>query len=214
MSKKGVYGGFMSQTDMRQAIKTTALELLVRHGYRGTSFGDIAAERATTRANIHYHFGGKQALVEEVLGDYVQAMLAALRSIWIADNLSLGGKIEAMVGHSRMRFHHFNVDGKEVRPWSLISRLRPDADLLSPEGRGMLDHFGSELAVIIADALAMAGSRGELANNVQADEAALLLAAIADNAAAITLTQGGFGRLETIYSSLQRLIEQHAEKNT
>ena len=62
MSKKGVYGGFMSQTDMRQAIKTTALELLVRHGYRGTSFGDIAAERATTRANIHYHFGGKQAL--------------------------------------------------------------------------------------------------------------------------------------------------------
>lgn len=201
----------MSETDTRQAIKNTALELLVRHGYRGTSFGDIAAELGTTRANIHYHFGGKQALVEEVLGDYVQATLAALRAIWAADNLSLGGKIEAMVGHSRSRFQHFNAKGKEGQPWSLISRLRQDADLLSTQGRQMLDHFGSELMAIFADALSTARSRGELASNVQADDAALLLAAIADNAAPITLTEGGFGRLETIYASLKRLIEQRAE---
>ena len=201
----------MSETDTRQAIKNTALELLLRHGYRGTSFGDIAAELDTTRANIHYHFGGKQALVEEVLGDYVQATLAALRAIWSADNLSLGGKIEAMVGHSRSRFEHFNASGKEGQPWSLISRLRQDADLLSAKGRQMLDHFGSELAAIFADALSSAAGKGELANNVQAHDAALLLAAIADNAAPITLTEGGFGRLETIYRSLQRMIEPRPE---
>ena len=201
----------MSETDTRQAIKNTALELLVRHGYRGTSFGDIAAELDTTRANIHYHFGGKQALVEEVLGDYVQATLFALRTIWSADNLSLGGKIKAMVGHSRARFEHFNAKGTQGQPWSLISRLRQDADLLSAKGRQMLDHFGSELAAIFADALSSAESKGELAHNVEAPDAALLLAAIADNAAPITLTEGGFGRLEAIYQSLQRMIEQRPD---
>ena len=205
---KGVYGGCVSEIDMRQAIKETALELLVRRGYRGMSFGDIATELDTTRANIHYHFGGKQALVEEVLGDYVQAMLSALRAIWAAENLSLGGKIEAMVGHSRARFQHFNPSGREGQPWSLISRLRQDGDLLSAKGRQMLDHFGSELAAIFADALSTARGRGELAQNVEADEAALLLAAIADNAAPITLTADGFARLEAIYASLERLIER------
>jgi TetR/AcrR family transcriptional regulator, transcriptional repressor for nem operon len=202
----------MSEIDTRQAIKNSALELLVRHGYRGTSFADIAQELGTTRANIHYHFGGKQALVEEVLGDYVQATLAALRAIWAAEHLSLGGKIEAMVSHSRKRFQHFNAGGRDGQPWSLISRLRQDAELLSGRGRQMLNHFGSELMAIFADALSTARSRGELASTVHADDAALLLAAIADNAAPITLTEGGFERLEAIYASLQRLIEQRAER--
>lgn len=198
----------MSETDTRQAIKNSALELLVRHGYRGTSFGDIAEELATTRANIHYHFGGKQALVEEVLGDYVQVTLSALRAVWSAEDLSIGGKIDAMIGVSRKRFQHFNANGQATQPWSLISRLRQDADLLSATGKEMLDHFGSELSAIFADALATAERRGELAMNVRATDAALLLAAIADNAAPITLTEGGFERLEAIYKSLQRMIER------
>lgn len=206
---KGValYSGGMSDIDTRQAIKNTALELLVRHGYRGTSFGDIAQELGTTRANIHYHFGGKQALVEEVLGDYVQATLTALRAIWTAENLSLGGKIEAMVGHSRKRFQHFNANGHEGQPWSLISRLRQDAELLSAQGRQMLNHFGAELAAIFAAALSTAQNRGELASTVVADDAALILATIADNAAPITLTEGGFAQLEATYASARRLIE-------
>ncbi len=197
----------MSENDTRQAIKDTALDLLVRHGYRGMSFGDIAQELGTTRANIHYHFGGKQALVEEVLGDYVQATLLALRAIWSAPDLRLGGKIDAMVGHSRTRFQRFNAKGRDGQPWSLIARLRQDADLLSAKGRQMLDHFGSEMMAIFAEALAAAEAKGELARNVRATDAAELLAAIADNAAPITLTEGGFRRLETIYGGLKRMIE-------
>lgn len=198
----------MSETDTRQAIKDTALELLVRNGYRGASFGDIAEELGITRANIHYHFGGKQALVEEVLADYVQVTLGALRQVWSAENSSLGDKIEAMIGVSRKRFQHFNAEGKNGQPWSLISRLRQDADLLSAKGRQMLDHFGSELLAIFDQALSTAAARGELAANARPADAALILAAIADNAAPITLTEGGFERLETVYRGLQRMIEK------
>lgn len=198
----------MSETDTRQAIKDIALELLVRNGYRGASFGDIAEELGITRANIHYHFGGKQALVEEVLEDYVQVTLVALRQVWATENSGIGDKIEAMIGVSRKRFQHFNAAGESGQPWSLISRLRQDADLLSAKGRQMLDHFGSELLAIFAAALATAAERGELASNAQAGDAALILAAIADNAAPITLTEGGFERLETIYRGLKRMIEK------
>lgn len=197
----------MGETDTRQAIKNTALEMLVRRGYRGLSFGDIATTLGTTRANIHYHFGSKQALVDEVLRDYVDATLAALHNIWSADDMRLGGKVEAMVGYSRARFLHFNSDGQRG-PWSLISRLRQDADLLSPEGRRTLDHFGSQLSVMFADALWNAARRDELAANVQPEAAALLLAAIADNAAPISLAEGGFERLEEVYKLVQNLIER------
>jgi AcrR family transcriptional regulator len=198
----------MSETDTRQAIKDIALELLVRNGYRGASFGDIAEELGITRANIHYHFGGKQALVEEVLEDYVQVTLVALRQVWATENSGIGDKIEAMIGVSRKRFQHFNAAGESGQPWSLISRLRQDADLLSAKGRQMLDHFGSELLAIFAAALATAAERGELAPNTQPGDAALILAAVADNAAPITLTEGGFERLETIYRGLKRMIEK------
>lgn len=197
----------MDEKDTRQAIKDTALELLVRNGYRGVSFGDIATTLGTTRANIHYHFGGKQALVEEVLRDYVDATLAALGEIWSAEDMRLSGKVEAMIGYSRARFQHFNPDGR-TGAWSLISRLRQDADLLSPEGRRTLDHFGSALSATFAGALSLAARRGELAANVQPNEAALLLATIADNAAPITLAEGGFERLEELYRTIRVLIER------
>lgn len=92
--------------------------------------------------------------------------------------------------------------------WTMISRLRQDADLLSPQGRRTLDHFGSELSALFSGALSDAARRGELAANVRPDEAALLLAAIADNAAPITIADGGFERLERTYIVVRGLIER------
>lgn len=197
----------MDETDTRQAIKDTALELLVRHGYRGTSFGDISAALGTTRANIHYHFGNKQTLVDEVLGDYMQETLSGLRAVWSAQGSSFSDQVEAMIAYSRARFSHFNPTGTEGRGWSLISRLRQDADLLGDRGRQMLGHFGVELSALFAEALSAADRRGELAPNVVPADAALLFAVIADNAAPITLAEGGFERLERTYRSLRQMIE-------
>lgn len=196
----------MDEIDTRQAIKDTALELLVRHGYRGISFGDISVALGTTRANIHYHFGNKQALVDEVLGDYMEATLSGLRAVWSAEGASLADQVESMIAYSRARFLHFNPSGTGGHSWSLISRLRQDADLLGENGRRMLSHFGVELSALFTEALSSAGRRGELADNVVPADAALLFAVIADNAAPITLAEGGFERLERTYRSLRQMI--------
>lgn len=200
------YSFDMDQTGTRQAIKATALDLLVRHGFRGTSFGEIATTLGTTRANIHYHFGNKQALVDEVLSDYMEVTVSSLRAVWSDETLTLTDQIEAMIRYSRARYLRFNPTGTEGKNWSLISRLRHDEHLLGAHGRQRLRQFAIELSLLFGEALSAAGKRGELAPNILPGDAAVLLAAIADNAAPITLAEGGFEALETTYRSLARMI--------
>ncbi|MDO8360245.1 MAG: TetR family transcriptional regulator [Devosia sp.] len=196
----------MKEADSRDAIKQAALDLLIQHGYRGMTFGDIAERLSTTRANIHYHFGSKQRLIEEVLADHVETTLTALRMVWADRARSLADKIEAMLDYSRARFRRYNPDGGDVQPWSLISRLRQDADLLTPKGREQLRHFGTELTAIFVAALKNAQKADELVSGLEAEDVALQLAIVADNAAPITFSEGRFERLEMAYRSLGRLV--------
>ena len=54
---------------MRNSIKAVATELLIKNGFHGTSFRNIADRLEITTTNIHYHFGNKEKLVEEVTRD-------------------------------------------------------------------------------------------------------------------------------------------------
>lgn len=193
----------MEQSDSRNAIKRLAEELLVRHGYRGMSYAEIASALGITRANIHYHFGSKAALIDEVLADYVAATLASLRAVWDRHDSSLSDKISQMLAFSRQRYDRFNAAGETVRPWSLISRLRQDEDLLSDAGRTHLACFSTELRKLFAGALDRAAAAGEIRGDVEA--ATVLLVAIADSAAPITIAEGGFAGLEAAYEALERL---------
>jgi len=195
----------MEAVDSRQAIKDMALGLLVRHGYRGMSFAEIAAALGTTRANIHYHFGTKAALIEEVLADYVAATLANLRTIWAEGEARFPARVETMLAYSRQRFDAFNGGAGPVQPWSLISRLRQDDGLLSPAGHDQLSGFTAALEQVFGAALARAALRGELRDGEMAHDLALILAAVADNAAPITLAGNGFSRLEAVYRGIVRL---------
>src|SRR5262249_7183003 len=84
---------------MRSQIKALALDLFVRHGYLGVSFGDIATALSTTRANIHYHFGNKQKLAQEVLEDYVRETSEAFNAVWRKPGMALVDKIAATVAY-------------------------------------------------------------------------------------------------------------------
>lgn len=201
------YGFAMDKTSTREAIKALALDLLIRHGYRGMNFGDMATRLATTRANIHYHFGNKQMLVDEVLADYVDATLAALAGIWTRQG-SFAGKIDAMIDYSRERYRRYNPPGSEGHPWSLISRLRQDGDLLSPAGRNALRRFGAEMTAILAGAIEEARQRGEFGKALPVEDVALHLVTLADNAAPITIEAENFERLERLYRGFVGIVLQ------
>ncbi len=86
---------------MRDQIKSLAFDLPIRHGLRGVSFGDLAETLGTARANIHYHVGSKQKLVEEVLAGYVDDTLSDMRAVLGRDDWTLVEKIEATLEISR-----------------------------------------------------------------------------------------------------------------
>lgn len=199
---------------MRDRIKSLATDLLIQRGYQGVSFGDLAQELRTTRANIHYHFGNKEKLVEEVLDDYVQFMSTRLNEIWTNPKVSLRGKIESTVAFSRKRYEAQNPVGKGDQPWSLISRMRQDSDLLNKHGRDALKRFSTSLFSSIVSAIEEAKANGELSSRAPVDEVALLLVSIANSAGAITRDSGSFHRLEQLYMGFARiLMDAYGEPN-
>ena len=56
----------LGQPPMKTRIKQAARDLFIQRGLADVSYGDIAEVVNTTRANLHYHFGNKNALIEAV----------------------------------------------------------------------------------------------------------------------------------------------------
>ncbi len=184
---------------MRDRIKAVATDLLVRHGYRGMSFGDIAPLLETTRANIHYHFGNKQKLLGEVLEEYVDDTLARFRRIWADESRSFQEKVEATIAFNRKRYAKFNTGRANGRPWSLIARMRNDNDVIGEDANKTLNRFARELSACIADATRAAIRRGEFEADAPAENIVVLLVGIANSAGPITQDAGNFERLAELY---------------
>lgn len=191
---------------MRNDIKMIARQLLIMHGYRGLRFSDIADELGTTRANIHYHFGTKENLVEEVIAAYVDGSLEELCEIWTGTSTSFRQKVFRMMEFNRRRHARFNGRGEGGRPWSLISRMRLEQDLLTNTGRAILNRFSNAISVWIDDAVRHAQITGEIASDAPVKDIAVQLIAIVDSAGSITMDAGSFARLEHLYTAYMRII--------
>lgn len=191
---------------MRDRIKSLALDLLIQRGYRGMSFGHLAEPLGITRPNIHYHFGSKQNLVEEVLDDYIRTTLEELRSIWTSPGSTLIQRMERTAGHSRQRYLKYNPSGKTGRPWSLVTRLRQDVASLTPKSRNALQRYSRDLNAIVLAGVCEAMANGEFAPWMPADDVALHIVSIANSGGSITQDASSFERLEQLYSSFGRII--------
>ena len=191
---------------MRDAIKAVATELLIRHGYHGTSFRNIAERLDTTTTNIHYHFGNKEKLVEEVLRDYVDATSARHQEIWQNPDRSLQQKLRDVVEFNFTRYKAFNKDRKGSRPWSLIGRLRLDGEILSPEAREYLAFFTVRVHDSIRIAVRDAQRAGELRSDAPLDDIALLLVNIVNSSSVFTQDAGSFERLEQFFDTFSRVV--------
>ncbi|WP_166135827.1 TetR/AcrR family transcriptional regulator [Nocardioides ochotonae] len=65
------------------AVLQTAIDLFNRHGYEGTSMGDLAAALGVTKAAIYHHVPGKEHLLAQALDealDELDALVTAAAS--------------------------------------------------------------------------------------------------------------------------------------
>jgi TetR/AcrR family transcriptional repressor of nem operon len=191
---------------MREKIKEAARDLLIINGYRGLRFADIAERLNITRGNIHYHYGTKSKLVDEVIASYTEQTAAEMGGVWCSDQ-SYEEKVVATMELNRRRYLRFNKDDAHGgAPWSLISRMRLEADLLTPEARSSLRKFSRSMETYVADAIAQAQANGEIASDAPVNDIAVQIVSIIDSAGPITQDAGSFARLEHLYLAHMRVI--------
>lgn len=190
---------------MRDRIKEVATELLITRGFSGTSFGEIAGRLAITTTNIHYHFGNKQGLVDEVVENYIAAARLRHLGIWEDRGTSLADKLQGVVDYNHERFARFNADEEGNVSWSLIGRLRLESELLSPSARTSLASFTDAVHDGIRSAIDCAWRRGELRDDTPREDLAFLIINIVNSSSVFTHGAGGFRRLRLFFEVFSRV---------
>ena len=191
---------------MREEIRQVATELLVNHGYHGFHFGELARRLACTRGAIHYHYGTKQDLVEEVILDYVGETQQEFSRIWRDPHSTLTAKILLTRDYNFARYHKFNPTDVTGHPWSLISQMRGSRELLSPKALQALQDFGPAVDACVREAIALAKGKGELRSDAPVDDITLQIVSIINSAGPITQDSGSFARLDRLYQASARII--------
>jgi AcrR family transcriptional regulator len=191
---------------MRQNIKRVATDLLIQHGYNGVSFRDIALVLSVTTTNIHYHFGNKQGLVEEVVRDYVAEAIVRHRAIWVDPSTSLSEKLRQVVLYNWERYQQFNKGRDGGNAWSLIGRLRLDSEMLSEGARTSLATFTTTVHELIREAVDEAWRTGELRDDTPRQDLAFLIINIVNSSSVFTQGTGGFDRLELFFDAFSRVM--------
>ena len=152
-----------TKNEMRSRIKEVATEMLIRHGYLGLRFQQIADALEITRGNVHYHFGNKRSIADEVIADYIAETLSVFQKIWLDPDISLGEKINGTMLSNRRRYLRFNPTGKTVHAWSLIARMRLERDILSAPAKKTLNNFVAQLDELMTGGVRLAIRTGNCA---------------------------------------------------
>lgn len=71
------------KNDSRQAVLDAASRLFYMYGYNGTSVRAIASEAGVNVALISYYFGGKKALLEQLMEHFLKGYIAEIETFII-----------------------------------------------------------------------------------------------------------------------------------
>ena len=154
---------------VRDRIKGRAIELFTRRGFNGVTFIDIGRDLGIPHSLIHYHFGSKSALAEEVLRDFSDAGMTELAEIWEAPDKSLLEKFTAGRDRLYQRFIQFNPDGVIAHAPGLVSRFSLEFEAITPAMQELVKATHERTDRIILNALEIAVARNELVQGCPKD---------------------------------------------
>jgi TetR/AcrR family transcriptional regulator, transcriptional repressor for nem operon len=194
-----------AQPTTKEKIRAVTTDLLIKHGYRGTNFRLIAEKVGTTTTNIHYHFGGKESLIHDVVRGYVDQAIRRQSDIWRAQTLSLKQQLAAASDSNRKRYTRYNTSKNSNNPWNLIGRLRMETDVLPLNTAAVLNHYTASLRADIRSAVMRASALGELRREAPLENITTLLAGLVNSSAAVA-SDAGFEQLLSLYTATSDVI--------
>ncbi|WP_187298784.1 TetR/AcrR family transcriptional regulator [Marinobacter sp. F3R11] len=192
--------------DTRVRILEVARRLFITRGVDAVSYGDIAKEVGSTRANLHYHFGNKAELVKEVFADTFEDVRKKLESIWLKPGLSLEERIDLLFEDAQERFHEFNQAGEQKTPWSLSSRARFDFSSVDTEVMAGIGEMSRYFEECVTHGVQLAIGAGEYRSDMPVKDVVLMITPLWYFGSPITQVSG-IKRLKNHYAATKRMIK-------
>jgi AcrR family transcriptional regulator len=191
----------------REKILEAARRLFIVRGIGAVTYGDIAEQVGTTRANLHYHFGNKAELVQEVFQVTFDKVNETFRRIWLEPGMTLDERLEETLRDARQRFEEFNPSGTEGNPWSLTARARSDFSALNPEMLKGIAEMSRRFEENVAHAVKLAIGSGELRPDAPVRDIVLLIAPLWYFGSPITQF-AGWRKLEQHYKAVRCALRE------
>jgi len=188
----------------RERIKAIAKDIYVLQGFDAFNFGAVAAAVATTRANIHHHFGGKRALMAEIVGEFVDDAVARTARIWTGADLAdaLSQQLDDL-----RRFHRrYNPSPGDRNVWSPLARLRLDEPRLGALARAALERTNAIYDRTLDQAVRRAIGTGVLRPETPVSDVVRLLRVAILSSPAMTQDSGSFDEIEALFGALERTL--------
>lgn len=190
----------------RARLLEVSRRLFIMRGIDAVSYGDIAKEVGSTRANLHYHFGNKAELIKEVFAVTFQEVRAGLADIWLVPSLSLGARIDLLFEDAKARFEKFNQPETERTPWSLSSRARLDFSAMDAEVAEGISEMSEYFEECVAHAVQLAVGTGELRADTPVEDVVLMITPLWYFGSPITQFSG-ITRLQNHYEAAKRTLK-------
>ncbi|WP_101675312.1 TetR/AcrR family transcriptional regulator [Alloalcanivorax mobilis] len=188
----------IGQPPMKAQIKKAARDLFIQRGISDVSYGDIAEVVNTTRANLHYHFGNKSALIEEVFQETFDDLEAQFQEVWARPGLTLAERIALVARDCERRFREFNDTDRGRNPWSLSARVRFEKHLISERTQEGISEMSRHFEDYVAHAVKLAIGNGELRPDTPVRHVVMLITPL-----------WYFGSLLTQHSGLKKLLDHY-----
>lgn len=122
--------------DMKQKIKTIAIQLMYQKGYHACSISDIAKRTGIQKSSIYYHYMSKEEILFDILKETMESLNNSLHSC-LEDADGPEERLEAMI-RNHLNFHMVRqkeviVSDSELRGLAAdnlraILRMRDDYD--------------------------------------------------------------------------------------
>ncbi len=126
----------------RQALFDTAVDLIGRQGYRGTTLRDIAKEFGVTEPAVYYYFDTKEDLLFTIYQETLEVALRTARTI-AASDATPQEKLRAVIS----QFAHLVVEDK------MFAIFFREKDELSPENWSKITSGERDFVATIASVI-------------------------------------------------------------
>ncbi|WP_460711275.1 TetR/AcrR family transcriptional regulator [Nocardioides dilutus] len=137
------------------AVLRIAIDLFNRHGYDGTSMGDLAAELGVTKSAIYHHVPSKEHLLSQALDEALEGLESA---ITVAEGMAGASAYERLRSVVRQSVEVLVAHQPAV---TLLLRVRGNSDI-ELKALARRRHIDARLTALVQAAVAEGSLRTDL----------------------------------------------------